>query len=82
MIQHYNRTKARKATPNEIAKYLIIDLMDEIFIYEKYGCDELSEKEFNEVQRHFDKHKQSILSKLFPNNDYIVVQTGINKSIY
>jgi len=63
----YNTEKGRKATANEIAKYLIIDQVEMmIAIQEKAGCDELTDEEAEEVYRFYEKHMRAIVKKLDP----------------
>ena len=50
-----NVTKQRKATPNEIAKRLILDKIENVFYNE--ACD-------GEVAKHCEKHYYSIKKKI------------------
>jgi len=61
-----NKTKNRKATPNEIAKAIIIDKLQLCYFFGEMSksLENLSEVEQNEVSRHLDKHIQAIEKKL------------------
>lgn len=82
----YNETKNRKATPNESAKFILLQrlqskleflaedfYLEDIKLYE----DEVDErgwskptKELQEIQRHFEKHYDSLVNRLL-NGDVI-----------
>lgn len=60
-IKLYNTAKKRKATANESAKWLIIELADRMCaLQEQFGFEDLNDDEADEVLRHFDKHLKSL----------------------
>jgi len=64
----WNTEKGRKATPNEVAKYLIVDQIEMLCaIQEKYGCENLTDEEAKEVARFYEKHLSAIRKKLDTN---------------
>jgi len=68
-----NNTKNRKATPNEIAKYMILDMLDSMCaVQERFGCEDLTDAEADEVLRHYEKHARSI-GRRFNNDDLEVI---------
>jgi len=70
----YNETKKRKATPNEIAKYLIMDKFDQLCdnLGEQFGTEHLNEDQLSEVMRHIEKHEMALIKKF--NLDYIILK--------
>ncbi len=70
---YYNNTKRRKATPNEIAKEVIMDRIEGICgIQEQWGCEDLTDKQASEVMRHYNKHLSSIVRRLSNGDDFSV----------
>lgn len=81
----YNETKKRKATPNEIAKRILIDtiesrleflnessLLDDVKKFEgvdQNGWDKPT-KEYSEIYRHFEKHFDSIVNRLTNGDEF------------
>lgn len=76
----YNETKKRKATPNEIAKKILIDsigsrleflsesfLLDDVKKFE--GCGKPT-REYSEIYRHFEKHFDSIVNRLTNGDEF------------
>tara|TARA_R100000664_G_scaffold10180_1_gene16874 strand:- start:7307 stop:7537 length:231 start_codon:yes stop_codon:yes gene_type:complete len=73
-MHYYNHTKRRKATPNEIAKKLIIDRIESMCaIHEQQGCEDLTDKQADDVGRHYTRHMLSIVRRL-SNGDLISVE--------
>lgn len=70
-----NKTKNRNATPNEIAKKIIIDNLEAIFYYrDNDDYDKNYSEDFNnEISRHLEKHFYSIEKKLNPKRDKIEI---------
>ena len=69
-LQIQNETKKRKATANEAAKYLIIRTAENLVsLHERDGFEDLTDKEADEVLRHYEKHLRSLKKKFNPNND-------------
>ena len=68
-----NNTKKRNATPNEIAKAIIIDKLENAFYYQDNSdYDTNYSDEFNaEIHKHMQKHYYAIIKKLNPNNENI-----------
>ena len=70
----YNETKKRKATANETAKKILIDAIQTRFEFlgESFIIDDLVKwddngnptKEYSEINRHFEKHFDSIIERL------------------
>lgn len=63
----YNTDKNRKATANEIAKYLIMDKLEQIVINEAYGLEDITEDETHEIGRFLSNHFYSLRKKFNPN---------------
>lgn len=61
-----NNTKKRKATPNEIAKAIIIDNLEVLFYWKEKSksLENLSDEMTAEVDRHLCKHYSAIKKKL------------------
>lgn len=61
-----NKTKSRNATPNEIAKAIIIDKLQTCFYFKEMSkaLENLNEAEEGEVVRHLEKHISAIEKKL------------------
>ena len=66
----YNRDKNRNATPNEIAKFLIVEVLDQGFMYENDLVAELSDSDQDEVARFLRKHQSAIRKRLYQNIGY------------
>ena len=67
----FNEDKDRTATPNEIAKYLILDAMAQLEddYSERFGLENMSEEQLAEVERFIDKHIESLRKRF--NNPFI-----------
>ena len=61
-----NYTKKRNATPNEIAKQLIIERLENMYYFSDDNAYEniYSQKEINEIYRHIEKHLKSFEARL------------------
>lgn len=61
-----NNTKNRKATPNEIAKAIIIDNFEAMFVYKEKSekLEDLNDEMKSEVDRHLYKHYNAMMKKL------------------
>ena len=68
-----NNTKNRNATANEIAKKLIIDKLEiALYFQDNNEYEQNYNEEFiQEIYRHMNKHIESIVEKLNPNNNSI-----------
>jgi len=76
----YNETKKRKATPNEIAKRILIDSIESRleFLGESFLLDDVKKfdssgkptKEYSEIYRHFEKHFYSIVDRLTNGDEF------------
>jgi F0F1-type ATP synthase gamma subunit len=60
----FNTEKNRKATANEVAKYLIYDRAVNVIIGEMWGTEEFTKEEVDEVVVHYEKHLKSLRKKL------------------
>jgi hypothetical protein len=56
----YNTAKNRKATANEIAKYIMIDKLESIIVNECWGCENINDDELEQILYHFNKHLNSL----------------------
>lgn len=65
-----NKTKGRTATPNEVAKKIILDKLESALYFcdNEYYYEAFNEDEINEIFRHLMKHTSSI-SKRFNLDD-------------
>jgi hypothetical protein len=73
MERIWNNDKNRKATPNEMAKHLIIDLLEsQCALGERYGMGDVSDEVMEEVCRHYEKHLSAIVKRF--NLDYTSVR--------
>jgi hypothetical protein len=72
----YNNTKGRQATMNEIAKYLILDVIDGLMVApnEKLGCEHFSDKQLHELYKHLKRHELALIKKFNPNDNDIRVE--------
>jgi hypothetical protein len=72
MARYYNETKQRKATPNELAKKIILDaIYTKISLnYESEFVEGLTDKEMEEVLRHLLKHEQAIIKRIGTTDEF------------